>query len=86
MTRATTDPCDVLLERLSAYLDGDLPAGECRKIERHSRTCARCASVTDDLRRTAGLCRQAGTRPLPAAVKRRAQQRIRQLVARAAKR
>ena len=85
MTRTTNGRCDVLLEQLSAYLDGDLAAGECRAIERHCRTCARCAAVTDDLRRTTGLCRRAGTRPLPAAVKRRAQLRIRQLTARATK-
>ena len=81
MTGRTAARCDVLLEQLSAYLDGDLLPDECRRIERHSRTCARCAAVTDDLRRTAGLCRQAGTRPLPAAVKRRAQARIRRLIA-----
>ena len=80
MTRRRATRCDVLIERLSAFLDGDLPPGECQRIERHSRTCGRCAAVTDDLRRTAGLCRQAGTRPLPAAVKRRAQARIRQLI------
>ena len=85
MTRRTATQCDVLLEQLSAYLDADLPAAECRQVAQHCRTCARCAAVTDDLRRTTGLCRRAGARPLPAPVKRRAQRLIRQLIARSTK-
>jgi anti-sigma factor RsiW len=72
--------CRLLLERLSAYLDGHLPAPECRTIERHARTCSRCTEVMRELRATSGLCREAATRPLPADVRRRAQERVRRLM------
>jgi anti-sigma factor RsiW len=72
--------CRLLLERLSAYVDGDLPAPACHRIERHARECRRCSTVIDDLRRTAGLCRRAGEAPLPAAVRKLARDRIRRLV------
>lgn len=74
--------CRVLLERLSAYLDGDLSAAACRGIERHAVGCPRCTEVITDLRRTVGLCRRAAETPLPADVRRRAQSRIREIMAR----
>lgn len=74
------EDCRVLLERLSAYLDGDLPAPACRSIERHARGCSKCTEVIRDLRSTVGLCQQAAKRPLPVAVRRRAQDRVRRLM------
>lgn len=82
MSRAATLHDRKLLERLSAYLDGDLPASECDDIAAHASTCARCGAILDDLRRTTGLCRRAATEPLPDAVRRRARIRIRELVER----
>jgi len=73
-----------LLERLSAYLDGDLPESECEAIANHARTCSRCAAVLDGLKRATGLCRAAATRPLPPDVRRRAKRRIEALMASAA--
>ena len=81
MKNTTTPTCRMLLERLSAYLDGDLAASQCATIERHSRRCRRCASVITELRTTAGVCRKAAAEPLPASVRRRAQARIRALLA-----
>lgn len=81
MTRATTHDRR-LLERLSAYLDGDLPANECDAIARHAKTCRSCAAMLSDLKRTTGLCRHAASQPLPAAVRRRARLKIRELIAR----
>ena len=37
-------------ERLSLYLDGDLPASERQLMERHFEECAACAGVLDELR------------------------------------
>jgi anti-sigma factor RsiW len=73
-------PCRVLLEQLSAYLDGDLPAVECDAIARHAARCARCADVIADLKTIGGLCRRAGSAPLPAPVRRRAREQIRRLI------
>ena len=72
--------CRLLLERLSAYLDGDLSAPECRVIERHARICPRCTKTVSELRRTVGLCHDAAAKHLPAAVRRRAQLRVRALM------
>ena len=89
MTRTTTRTATKatahdrkLLERLSAYLDGHLPARECDAIAHHAETCERCAGVLADLKRTTGLCRQAATQPLPAAVRDRARAKIRELMRR----
>lgn len=80
MKRRSGDECQILLEQLSAYIDGDLAAPECAMIEKHMETCERCAAVIRDLRDTVGLCHRAAERPLPDAVKRRARARIRDLL------
>ena len=72
--------CRVLAERLSAYLDGDLPAADCRRIEAHARTCARCAGGLSELRRTIDLCRRAAGKSLPPAVRKAARDRVRRLM------
>ena len=80
MKKAAPEDCHVLLERLSAYLDGDLPGLDCRRIEAHARRCGRCAEVLEDLRKTTQLCRRAAGQPLPAAVRRSARDRIKRLL------
>ena len=75
--------CGEVLGRISAYLDGELPAPECSVIERHCRDCPECAHLTEGLRRTIGLCQEAGRAPLPDAVRARARRRVQQLLARA---
>jgi anti-sigma factor RsiW len=71
-----------MLTRISAYLDGELPAPECREIERHCRGCEACAALTQSLRETIGLCQEAGRAPLPPAVRERARDSVRRLLAR----
>jgi anti-sigma factor RsiW len=73
--------CAAMLAGISAYLDGELDATACQAIERHCRDCARCAGVVNGLRETIGLCRDAGTTPLPEAVRRRAKASIERLLA-----
>ena len=72
--------CDMLIERLSAFLDGDLSATECARISRHAKTCPRCTRVTSELSRTVGLCRRAANTPLPPALRRRARAGIARLL------
>ena len=81
-TRGPARACRMLVERLSAYLDGDLNPAACTRIQRHGRTCPRCASLILDLQETTGLCRDAGRQPLPAAVRARARARVRALLSR----
>lgn len=76
----TSAACHRLLASVSAYLDGDLEAGVCQSIETHCRECAGCAEIVAGLRETAGLCRQAGSTPIPEAVRRRALARVRRLL------
>jgi anti-sigma factor RsiW len=78
--KATGADCRAMLERMSAYLDGDLGPAECRAIERHCRGCPPCAVFVTSLRRTIGLCHEAAKRPLPNAIRRRAKARIRRLM------
>ena len=70
--------CREILAGVSAYLDGELDAADCERIERHSRTCASCATVVAGLRETIGLCRGASHAPLPDAVTRQGSREHRQ--------
>ena len=80
MTSALTAECRRLLASVSAYLDGELEAGACESIETHCRDCVGCAEVIAGLRETAGLCRRAGSMPVPEAVRQRALARVRRLL------
>jgi anti-sigma factor RsiW len=77
---APKSDCRELLDRVSAFLDGDLGPIECRAIERHCRVCPSCAELIAGLRNAIGLCHQAAGRPLPDGVRRRAKARIRKLL------
>ena len=52
--------CRALIAQLSGFLDGELDAALCEKIERHLATCHSCHVVADTLRKTIALYR--GTR------------------------
>ena len=52
--------CRVLLAELSGFLDGELDAALCEKIERHLAMCHSCRVVADTMRKTIALYR--GTR------------------------
>ncbi len=79
MAKRTTS-CDMLIERLSAFLDGDLGAAECGRIARHAKSCPRCTRLTAELQKTVGLCRRAANTPLPPALRRRARAGIQKLL------
>lgn len=80
MTTALHVECRRVLASVSAYLDGDLDATACESIEEHCRQCASCANVIAGLRETVGLCRQAGSAPVPEAIRQRARERVRRLL------
>lgn len=77
---AISQDCGTILANISAFLDGELDATSCAAIEAHCAECERCAPVIGGLRRTIGLCRTAGTAPLPEAVRQRARDSIRRLL------
>lgn len=72
--------CLDLLAELSAYLDGELSPARCRAIERHLDACPCCGEVADSIRRAVAVCRQAGVRRLPPALRSRARERIADLL------
>ncbi len=72
--------CRELLEQLSRYIDNDLEPGERRALVNHLRRCPCCEEFADSLRRTVLVCQEAGRRKLPAEVRRRARNRIAELL------
>ena len=53
--------CDLMCERLAAYLEGDLTPADQATAERHLAECAICAEVLAELR---GIAAEAATLPL----------------------
>lgn len=80
MTSRSAQGCAEILAGISAFLDGELDATACAAIEEHCAHCPRCAPVVEGLRRAIGLCRDAGSVPLPDAVRERARASVRKLL------
>lgn len=72
--------CRDFLERLSRYLDDELPARERRTIEKHLADCPCCEEVLSSLRDTVALCHDKGRPGLPRDVRSRARQRVQALL------
>jgi anti-sigma factor RsiW len=73
--------CRDFLERLSRYLDDDLPSPDRRTIEKHLADCPCCEDVLASLKETVALCHDKGRPSLPKDVRTRARQRVRALLA-----
>lgn len=80
MSRPSNADCQRILSRISAYIDGDLDETACARIVQHCDTCPRCATVVEGLRKTVGVCREAGSAPLPEPVRQRAHAAVRKLL------
>jgi len=52
-------------KKLSAYMDGELPASEAARVEKHLRECSRCQQELDSLCRLTDLMRQVPTKAMP---------------------
>ena len=52
-------------DKLSEFLDGELPADEQRAVVAHLRGCAECTAVLADLQRVVARAQQAGAAPRP---------------------
>ncbi len=75
--------CQEFLERLSRYLDNELPAPDRTTIERHLHDCPCCEDVLESLRHTVAVCHEEGRPELPPAVRERARARVVELLQRA---
>jgi len=50
--------CKQIFAALSEYLDGVLPAKDCRELEKHLRGCKPCLAYVESLRATIQACRK----------------------------
>jgi hypothetical protein len=57
--------CRELFERLSEFVDGELPEGICEEIRTHMDGCDPCVNFTKTLKTTADLCRRLPSKPIP---------------------
>jgi anti-sigma factor RsiW len=80
MNARTKDTCRDILEHIAAYLDGELDATACLRIQAHCGECDACARVVSGLRETVGLCRQAASAPLPEGVRVLARARVQRIL------
>ena len=49
-----TDACIDVIERVTDYLEGVLPADQARRLERHVEGCPGCSAYLDQMRTIAG--------------------------------
>ncbi len=73
--------CRAIFEKLSDYIDGELPADLCTGIEHHMADCPPCQAFLESLRRTVRLVEQVDVPPLPREIResvREAYERYRQ--------
>ncbi len=81
MTRRPSSECRAYLERLSRYVDGELPVRTRKGTVLHLQHCPCCHDLVDSLRKTVTLCHAEGRRRLPPDVRMRAKARIAALLA-----
>jgi RNA polymerase sigma-70 factor (ECF subfamily) len=63
--------CRRIFERLSEYIDGELPEDLCSRIEGHMDGCAPCQAFLESLRRAVGLIGRQDPVVLPDELRRR---------------
>jgi len=54
----TKPNCQEVFERLSEYIDGEMPDDLCVVLEGHIRDCAPCVEFVESLRKAKRLCRE----------------------------
>jgi anti-sigma factor RsiW len=47
--------CSTIFALLSAYLDRDLPPGDCAELEQHIQSCAPCVAFVESLKQSITL-------------------------------
>ena len=70
--------CTDLFRRLSDHAEGLLDKGDCAAIERHLRECATCGALHSDLDVLARICRESARPKMPADVRRRIEDLLKQ--------
>ena len=62
---ASSPDCREMFERLSEYLDGELPPEVCERYARHIEGCAPCVQFVESLRRAVRLVERSPELKLP---------------------
>jgi len=57
--------CKKIFEKLSDYLDGELPADLCERVDDHMADCPPCQAFLESLRRTVRLVEQVDVPTMP---------------------
>ena len=57
--------CLALFQELSQYIDKELDAVTCQKIEAHLNQCPPCLTCLQTLKRTVDMCRNTVRHPVP---------------------
>jgi len=57
--------CREIFERLSEYLDAELPADLCERVEAHMADCAPCEAFLESLRSTVRLVARSDAPAMP---------------------
>ena len=68
--------CQAIFEKLSEFLDAELPAESCEQIRRHIAGCGPCVQFVESLKRSIELCREYESRDAPAPLKREAREEL----------
>jgi RNA polymerase sigma-70 factor, ECF subfamily len=71
--------CPDIVRLFSRYLEGEIAADTCARMERHLESCERCAGACESLKRTLGLCRAVRTPAVPHSVQEAIRAHIREL-------
>jgi anti-sigma factor (TIGR02949 family) len=61
----TPEECKQVFALLSEYIDGELPADLCERIDRHLDACPPCIEFIESLRKSTELCKALSARESP---------------------
>jgi anti-sigma factor RsiW len=59
------EECRRIFAALSEFLDGNLPARNCRQLQKHLSDCKPCIEYLETLKKTIGACRLYKAAPAP---------------------
>ena len=57
--------CKIYFEKLSEFIDRELPEADCEAIENHLKNCDCCSACLSTLQKTIELCAGMKDRPVP---------------------
>ena len=74
------DDCKKYFDRISEYLDGELDASICEKINQHLKDCPECRNCLESLKKTVDLCKKMPLETIPEDARDRLREHLRHLM------